>query len=214
MSHFNPSLPVDTNDFPATTQKRRHPSTHISTHNSISKHADHAAISQNSVQTADGGTVTRLRLKRERAVKKATAAAPVKKVKKCRNCRKSFRGIERKLFCSDSCRATHHKRQQRKAAKREDVHLQMCECVHCGRTYLSAHKSRLYCGKNCRNKACDRRREAAIDVLALHFGRSREWGADYVDSRGMVTTGKALAALGYSYAAHLRAWISALTASA
>ena len=161
-------------------------------------------------ERAVGGTHQQPRKTGGRSVDKHVT----KKPKKCRHCRKSFRGFARRVFCSDNCRSAHHKAAKRAAEKREAAHLEMCECVHCGRTYLSAHKARLYCGKNCRNKASEARRDAAIIALALHFKRSAEWGADYVDSRGMKKTGKALTALGYAYHQRGRAWIPALAESA
>lgn len=76
--------------------------------------------------------------------------------KVCARCRKSFVGIARAKYCSDTCRdrAEHDRERGRRGAPR-DCHPATCET--CDRLFLAAKHNQRYCCAKCQWTAANQR---------------------------------------------------------
>lgn len=130
--------------------------------------------------------------------------------KKCKQCKKSFRGQETSKFCSNKCRqAAYRRRINPTLKKRDKSQVQVLEpvtCIHCQKGFWAKSKKALYCSDSCRVLSYRHRRNDAIATLAILTGVSLKNIEDVADSLGIQRVHGLLQQYGYIYQPAARQW--------
>lgn len=133
-----------------------------------------------------------------------------KPVKKCKHCKKSYRGTSTSKFCGNRCRQADYRCRKnpdlKTRTRSSEKATLVITCNHCGKGFWAKTSVACYCSASCRVRAYRVRRETAIITLALHTGLPSYKANDVVDTFGLKHVASLLKRYGYKYNSLKRVW--------